>query len=246
MITLYNGDCFDIFQKIEDKSIDLVVCDMPYGKTKNKWDIPICLNDMWENVYRIAKENAAIILFGQGLFYIDIVNSNRKYFRYDLVWNKVLVSGHLNAKRMPLRSHEQIAIFYKKQPTYNPQFTIGKPLHSVGKSDGKVKETGKSNSNYGKYIATDKRVGSTEKYPISIQTFKKTHASICKHPTEKPVELLELIIKTYSNEGDVVLDFCMGSGSTGVACKNTNRSFIGIEKDLKYFNIAQERIEGDV
>ena len=144
---------------------------------------------------------------------------------------------------MPLRSHEQLAVFYKKMPTYNPQFTEGIPLHSVGKKNGVPVKNGKNNGNYGTFIPNDRRAGSTEKYPKSIQRFQKPHPSLGIHPTAKPVELLEWIIRTYSNKGDAVLDFCMGSGSTGVACVNTGRSFIGIELNDEYFEKAKKRIE---
>ena len=164
-----------------------------------------------------------------------------KMFRYDLVWDKELVSGFLNAKRMPLRRHEQVAVFYKHLPTYNPQFTQGKPLHSKGTS---YKEKELTNNNYGDFKTTnDDRAGSTEKYPTTIMKFQKPHPSVCVHPTEKPVALLEYLVKTYTNEGDVVLDNCMGSGSTGVACKNTNREFIGMELDEDYYKLACERMK---
>lgn len=161
-------------------------------------------------------------------------------FRYDLVWNKVLTSGFLNAKRMPLREHEQLAVFYKKLPTYNPQFTEGKPLHGMGK----VSQT--KNNNYG-YVDSRKnpsrvRNGDTQKYPKSILTFSRPSSATMLHPTQKPVALLEYLIKTYSNENEVILDNCMGSGSTGVACQNLNRKFIGIELEEKYFEIAVNRI----
>ena len=237
MINLIKGECLTEMKKIKDKSIDLVIADLPYGKTKNKWDSIIPFEKMWKEINRIAKDNAAIIFFSQGIFYVDLVNSNRKDFRYDIVWDKVLSSGHLNAGRMPLRSHEQLAVFYKKMPTYNPQFTQGIPLHSVGKKNGVPVKNGKKNGNYGTFTPNDRRAGSTEKYPKSIQVF------LGLHPTAKPVELLEWLIKTYSNKGDTVLDFCMGSGSTGVACINTERSFVGIELDDEYFEKTKERIE---
>ena len=240
-INLYQGDCLEIMKEIKDKSIDMILCDLPYGTTQNKLDIIIPFEPLWKQYERIIKDNGAIILFAQGIFYVDLVNSNRKLFRYDLVWDKCLVSGFLNAKRMPLRQHEQIAVFYKKLPTYNPQFTQGKPLHSKG-----IAYTNKEikNQNYGKFNITDDiRAGSTQKYPTSIIKFQKPHPSITIHRTQKPVELLEYLIKTYTNENDLVLDNCMGSGSTGVACKNLNRNFIGIELDENYFNIAKERID---
>ena len=219
---------------IPDKSIDMILCDLPYGVTRNQKDVSLPLDKLWKQYCRIIKDNGCIALFGQGLFFIDLANSNRKMYRYDLIWDKVLTSGFLNAKRMPLRRHEQVAIFYKKQPTYNPQFTIGKPLHSKGVA---YKTTPIKNNNYGKFKSTnDERAGSTEKYPTSILKFSKPHPSNTKHPTQKSVELLEYLIKTYTNKNETVLDNCMGSGSTGVACLNTNRNFIGLELDEKYFN----------
>ena len=241
MIDLRLGNCLELMKEIPDKSIDMILCDLPYGITQNEKDKRLPLDLIWKEYKRIIKDSGAIALFCQGKFFVDLVNSNPKMFRYDLVWDKVLVSGFLNAKRQPMRSHEQIAIFYKKQPTYNPQFTKGKPLHGKGKSY-KIKE-GKNN-NYGKFgVLDDIRKGSTDKYPKSIIVSKKDHPSLCIHPTQKPVDLLEWLIKTYTNEGEVVLDNCMGSGSCGVACRNTNRSFIGMEIDKEYFDIAKERIE---
>ena len=230
----------ELLKDIPDKSIDLILCDLPFGFTQNSKDVSIPFTPLWKEYERIIKDDGAIALFGQGAFYVDLVNSNRKLFRYDLIWDKVLTSGFLNAKRMPLRNHEQIAIFYKKLPTYNPQFTQGKPLHGKGVSY-KIKEV--KNNNYGNFKQLDdERKGSTEKYPKSVLTFPKVHPSKTLHPTEKPVELLEYLIKTYTNKGETILDNCMGSGSTGVACINTSRNFIGIELDNKYFNIATERI----
>ena len=239
-IELYNGDCLEIMQKIENKSIDMILCDLPYGTTQNKDDIIIPFESLWKEYERIIKDNGCIALFGQGMFYVDLVNSNRKMFRYDLIWDKILTSGFLNAKRMPLRRHEQIAIFYKKLPTYNPQFTEGQPLHSKGKSYISKEH---KNQNYGNFHMTDdSRCGSIEKYPTSILRFQKPHPSIAKHRTEKSIECLEWLIKTYTDENETVLDNCMGSGTTGVACKNLNRNFIGIELDKTYFEIAKDRI----
>lgn len=238
---LYQGDCLEIMKHIPNKSIDCIICDLPYGITQNKDDIQIPFKPLWQQYERIIKNNGCIALFGQGLFYIDLVNSNRKMFRYDLIWDKVLTSGFLNAKRMPLRRHEQIAIFYKLLPTYNPQFTQGKPLHGKGKSYLNKEH---KNQNYGKFNQTeDLRKGSTDKYPTSILTFPKPHPSIAKHRTEKSIECLEWLIKTYTNENDTVLDNCMGAGSTGIACKNTNRKFIGIELNKEYYEIAKERLK---
>lgn len=238
-VQLYKGDCLEIMKTIPDKSIDMILCDLPYGATKNKEDIRLPFAPLWKEYKRIIKDRGCIALFAQGKFYIDLIQSNYKMFRYDLVWNKVLTTRFFNANRMPLRRHEQIAIFYKKLPTYNPQFTQGQPLHGKGTAY-KTKEV--KNNNYGKYDApNDTRKGSTAKYPTSILQFAKPHASVAKHRNEKPIALLEYLIKTYTNEGEIVLDNCMGSGSTGVACVNTNRNFIGIEKYAP-FEIAEQRI----
>ena len=240
MIDIRQGDCLELMKNIPDKSVDMILCDLPYGTTQNKSDIIIPFDKLWNSYERIIKDNGAIVLFAQGVFYVDLVNSNRKLFRYDLIWDKVLTSGFLNAKRMPLRQHEQIAVFYKKLPKYNPQFTSGKPLHSKGKT---YKDKPIVNQNYGVFhTADDSRAGSTEKYPTSILKFQKPHPSISVHRTQKSVELLEWLINTYTNEGETVLDNCMGSGSTGVACINTNRNFIGYELDEKYFEIAEKRL----
>jgi site-specific DNA-methyltransferase (adenine-specific) len=241
MIDLRQGDCLEVMKDIPDKSIDMILCDLPYGVTRNKKDKVIPFNNLWEQYTRIIRDNGAIILFGQGLFFIDLVNSNRKLFRYDLIWDKVLTSGFLNAKRMPLRQHEQIAVFYKKLPVYNPQFSKGKPLHGRGISY-LTKEH--KNNNYGEFKQlNDVRKGNTDKYPTSILKYSKVHPSKTIHPTEKVIELLEYLIKTYTNENDIVLDNCAGSMSTAIACLNTNRKGIMIEKDKEYFNIGCERIK---
>lgn len=211
------------------------------GITKCKWDNKIDLNNLWIEYERIIKEHGVICLFSQTKFFYELIKSNEKLFRYDLIWDKVLVTGFLNANRQPLRRHEQIAIFYKKQPKYHPQMGTGQPLHGKGKI--KISEKTKNNNVYGEFkYLEDTRKGSTEKYPTSILKFKKLHSSKMLHPTEKPVSLLEYLIKTYTNEKDIVLDNCMGSGSTGIACLNTNRSFIGIELDKNTFEIAKNRI----
>lgn len=240
MYKLYNADCLEVMPWLKDKSIDMILCDLPYGVTQNESDIVIPFEQLWTEYKRIIKDNGVIALFAQGIFYVDLIQSNKKMFRYDLVWDKVLPTGFLNAKRMPLRTHEQIAIFYNKLPTYNPQFSIGKPLHGKGYS---YKDKPINNNNYGKFnVMEDLRKGSTQKYPTSILKFPKPHPSVAKHRTEKPVSCLEWLIKTYTNEGETVLDNCMGSGSTGIACVNTGRKFIGIEKDDNYFKIAEQRI----
>lgn len=237
--TLLKGNCIELMGKLPDKSVDLILCDLPYGVTANKKDTVIPFDLLWKQYERVIKDNGAILLFAQGIFYVDLVNSNRKMFKYDIVWNKVLVTGFLNAKKMPMRQHEQIAVFYKKQPTYNPQFSTRPPLHGRGNID--TDSAVASNKNYVKYKYVP-NADTTDRYPTSIITFKKPHASVVKHPTEKSIECLSYLIKTYSNEGDTVLDNCMGSGTTGVACVQNNRNFIGMEIDEYYFDIAKERI----
>lgn len=237
-ISLFCGDCLELMKNIPDSSVDMVLCDLPYGVTQNKSDIVIPFEPLWEQYNRIVKKGGAILLFAQGVFFIDLVNSNRKMFKYELVWDKVLLSNFLNAKVMPLRKHEQIVVFCDGKTVYNPQMVQGKPNHSKGSP----KST--KNNNYGEYnFVASKEDGL--KYPTSILTFSKPHPSVAKHRTEKPVELCEWLIRTYSNEGEVVLDNCMGSGSTGVACKRSNRKFIGIELDEKCFEVAKERIHNE-
>ena len=239
MINLYNADCLEIMKEIPAESIDMILCDLPYGVTKCEWDKKIDLKKLWNNYERVIKDNGVICLFAQTKFYYELVDSNPKLFRYDLIWDKVLVSGFLNANRQPLRRHEQIAVFYKKQPKYNPQMGEGQPLHGKGKVLTKIK---KSNV-YGKYNnLSDDRKGTTEKYPTSILKVPRLNSSKMLYPTEKPIELLEYLIKTYTDEGEVVLDNCMGSGTTVVACKNTNRNFIGIEINKNAFEIAKKRL----
>ena len=238
MIDLRQGDCLELMKDIPNKSIDMILADLPYGTTRNKWDSVIPLDGLWKQYKRIIKDNGAIVLFGQGKFTAKMMLSEPKLHRYNLIWDKVLSSGFLNANRMPLRSHEDIMVFYKRLPQYNPQKTKGKPNNSKGKP--KQNE----NNNYGHFEFVDNKdeLGGM-KHPKSIVIFEKPHPSITIHPTQKPVELLEYLIKTYTNEGEVVLDNTMGSGSTGVACINTNRNFIGIELDENYFEIAKKRIE---
>lgn len=244
MYKLLQGDCLELMNKIPDKSIDMILCDLPYGTTKNKWDSVLPFDKMWGQYDRIIKENGCIALFADGMFMSDLMQSNKKLWRYNLVWDKELISGFLNANRMPLRSHEEICIFYKKLPTYNPQFTDGEPLHGMGTKFSQEKN---KNNNYGNFDSCNnpsaKRTGDTKKYPKSIVKFPRPASCVMIHPTQKPVELLEWLIKTYTNENDFVLDNCMGSGSTGVAAVGINRNFIGMELEEKYFNIAKERIE---
>lgn len=214
------------------KGMDKKEIDLIWNKNKK--------NGLWYYYNKIIKDNGAIVLFGQGIFTSNLIQSNKKMWKYNLVWDKVLPSGFLNAKRQPMRNHEDICIFYKKPPVYNPQMWEGEECHSRGNAVGKSQEEFSRNTNYGKLNAVETK--GNLKYPKSILTFQKPHPSKSVHPTQKPVELLEWLIKTYTNEDEIVLDNCMGSGSTGVACMNTNRKFIGIELDDNYFNIAKERI----
>lgn len=238
MIKLINGDCLEIMKTIEGKSIDMVLCDLPYGTTKNKWDVVVPIDDVWKQYNRVIKDNGVIILFANGMFTADLMQSNKKTWRYNLIWEKTTVTGFLNAKIMPLRGHEDICVFYKNKATYNPIKTTGNK-RKVSKAEHKV--MCKLTDNYNRYELTT--YDSTERYPKSVLKFATDKQKSALHPTQKPVKLLEYLIKTYTNEEDTVLDNCMGSGSTGVACINTNRNFIGIELDENYFNIAKKRIE---
>lgn len=237
-IRLFQGDCLKEMQSIPDQSVDMILCDLPYGVTaRNKWDTVIPFDKLWNEYNRIIKENGAIVLFGQGMFTADLMHSNPGMWRYNLIWQKTQPTGFLNANRMPLRGHEDICVFYKKQCTYNPQKTSGHP-RKVSKKEHK--RNSKYSTDYGEYEKGS--YDSTERYPTSVLTFSKDIQKSALHPTQKPVALLEWLIKTYSNEGDLVLDNCMGSGSTGVACVNTGRRFIGIEIEPEMFSIAKNRI----
>ena len=234
------GDCLEKMKELDDASVDMILCDLPYGVTHNPHDKRLPFEPLWKEYERVIKDNGAIVLFAQGLFYVDLVASNRKLFRYDLVWDKVLTTGFLNAKRMPLRQHEQIAVFYKQMPTYNPQFHEGKPLHGRGNA---YKNKELVNNNYGDFKATDDvRKGSTQKYLTSIIKINKPHPSASNHRTEKPIPLLEYLIRTFTNPGEVVMDNCMGAGGCGVAALNTGRRFVGMEIDNEYYDIAEDRI----
>ena len=234
-IELWCGNCLNLMCEIPDKSVDMILCDLPYGTTQNKWDSVIPFDLLWCQYRRVIKDNGAICLFGQGLFTANLICSNKQMYRYDLIWEKPKAGGFLNARRMPLQAHENISVFYKKLPTYNPQMEIGKPYikKAVTNGDGK---------NYGKFDRVGEvAVNEGTRFPRSvIKISNDNHKSL--HPTQKPIELLEWLIYTYTNENETVLDNCMGSGSTGVACVNTNRKFIGIELDNTYFEIAKERI----
>jgi len=234
---IYCMDCMQGIRQIEDNSIDLILCDLPYGVTKNKKDIPLPIDELWTQYKRVIKDNGVVILTSQFPFSIDLINSNKAWFRYDLIWNKILPSGFLNANKMALRVHEHILVFYRKQPTYNPQFNSGKPSHSKGSMKTDI------NRNYGVHGKVDNcKLHGSKKFPLSIIKFPKPHSSKALHPTEKPVELFKYLIRTYSNKGDMVLDNCIGVGTTAIACKELGRNFIGFEIDPKYCRIAKKRI----
>lgn len=217
----------------------MVLCDLPYGETNNPRDKPIPFAPLWAQYKRMIKENGAILLFGQGGFFIDLAESNRKWYRYDLSWDKVLTTGFLNANRMPLRRHEKIAVSYKKQPTYHPQFTQGQPLH--GKGTAYRTKEGK-NRNFGSFgQIEDTRVGSREKYPTSILLYAKPHPSKALHPTEKPVALLEYLIRTYTNAGETVLDKLYGQRQYRCCLYPLGAHYIGYELDEGYYKVAEGR-----
>ena len=226
-------------KNIPDKSIDCIIADLPYGTTQNKWDSVIPLDKLWEQYERIIKNNGMICLTGSEPFTNQLINSKPKQFKYyDLVWDKVSTTGFLNAKRQPLRRHEQILCFYKKQTTYNPIMEVrGKPRNKRSYN----KKQGDGDMCYGKFENVESF--NNEYYPTSVIQVSNAVQKGKIHPTQKPVELMEYLIKTYTNEGEIVLDNSMGSGSTGVAALNTKRKFIGIELDEKYFEIAKERIK---
>ena len=233
---IIHGDCLEVMRQFPDKSIDMILCDLPYGTTACKWDTVIPFEPLWEQYERIIKDNGAIVLFGSEPFSSALRMSNIKHYKYDWVWDKVnRYTGYGNCKNAPLRRYETISVFAKQKTTYNPQMTVGKPYKKTGDYSSKIYGTGKI-----------KKTGenSGTRYPYNILQFKgddKKNGFL--HPTQKPVELMEYLIKTYTNENDLVLDNTMGSGTTGVACVNTNRNFIGMELDDKYFEIAKKRIE---
>lgn len=231
---LYNGDCLEIMDKLinEGVKVDCILTDVPYGITaRNKWDNIIPLDIMWEKLNNLVKKNGTVALFCIQPFTTKLINSNLNNFKYEWIWEKNNSTGFMNANKAPLRKHENIAIFYKKQCTYNPQGLI--PCNKINKR-------GKVGLNYND-VNSNKYIQKYTNYPTQILKFSCDKERF--HPTQKPVALLEYLIKTYTNENELVLDFTMGSGSTGVACMNTNRKFIGIELDENYFEIAKNRIE---
>jgi len=231
--TIIQGDCLGVMKSINSSSVDFILCDLPYGVTCNRWDSLIPLDKLWVEYLRIIKDNGAIVLTAVQRFASQLVMSQSDLFRYDLIWVKTIPSGQLNVNNQPLRQHEHILVFYKKQPTYNQQYTEGKPytinrkVTYNGRGYGEQRDTHKSNNGY--------------RHPISVLYYSNPRV-LGGHPTQKPIALFEYLIKTYTNEGDVVLDNCIGSGTTAIAAINTNRHYIGIELDAKYCKMAEENI----
>ena len=240
MYELYNGDCLEVMDRLikEGVKVDMILTDPPYGTTACKWDNVIPFDEMWIRINELIKTNGAIVLFGNEPFSSNLRISNIKNYKYDWYWNKTRPVGFANAKKMPLKDVETISVFYKKMPIYNPQGLI-KCDKLINNSTKQIKHNNISALNGGSFKANTHKQEFTN-YPRQVLKFSVEYGL---HPTQKPVDLLEYLIKTYTNEGELVLDFTMGSGSTGVAALNTNREFIGIELNEKYFNIAKDRLE---
>lgn len=236
---IHNGDCLELMKDIQDKSIDMILCDLPYGTTNCKWDSVIDLQLLWTQYKRIIKDNGAIVLFAQTPFDKVLGASNLQMLRYEWIWEKTTATGHLNAKKMPMKAHENILVFYKKLPTYNPIKTYG---HKPTNTYTKYLETQNRGEIYNKATAEVKGGGNTDRYPRSVQVFASDKQKCHLHSTQKPELLCEYLIKTYTNEDDLVLDNCSGSGTTAVSCINTKRNFICIEKDRESHNKSIERI----
>ena len=237
--TLLQGDCLKLLPTIQDNSIDLILCDLPYGMTGNKWDSVIPLQPLFEQYERVIKDHGAVLLFGMGKFGASLIMNapDKMPYRYEWIWCKTHPVGFLSSHHMPLRTHENIYVFYKHLPTYNPQMRTGfKPYKKP-----RINSHGSSNYSHPRGNCMP-RESKGDRFPVDVITFSNDNNKTV-HPTQKPVDLLQYLIKTYTNEGMTVLDNCMGSGSTGVAAKQLHRNFIGMELDPKYFKIAKKRIE---
>ena len=232
MVDLHLGDCLDILPTLPDDSIDMVMVDLPYGTTACKWDSIIPVDFLWEQYNRICKKNAAMLFTSAQPFTTTLASSNINNFRYEWIWEKPQGTNPMNAKVMPLKSHENILVFYRSKPTYNPQMWYSTPYSGFSSDTSKIGEV------YGNQQSKHRDNPEGSRYPKTVLKFKQEKGL---HPTQKPVGLMEYLIKTYTNEGDTVLDNTMGSGTTGVACVNCNRSFVGIEMDKKYYQISKER-----
>jgi len=234
--TIHQGDCIELMQSIEDNSVDMVLCDLPYGSTNCKWDVVIPFADLWAAYNRVVKDTGAILLFGSGLFFCELCLSNRRFYRYDLIWEKERPTNIFFMKKQFGKVHEKIAVFYKRQPTYNPIMEDRK-FNTIGVGDLKGSKTHKDQS-YKYSAGYDK----TKVYPRSVIKINRDTLKGALHPTQKPLALCEYLIRTYTYGGDLVLDNCVGSGTTALACKNLGRDFIAIEKEKKYCQIARTRI----
>jgi len=239
--SVYLGDCLEVMKVIDNKSVDMILGDLPYAVTNScKWDILIPFEPLWEQYERVIKDNGCIALTASNKFQYKLVGSNLDLFKYEWIWEKTKATGFFNCKKRPLAAHEFVNIFYKKQPTYNAQKTQGhKPVNSYTK----YLDVANKSEVYGKSNVEFSGGGSTERYPRSVLKFKSDTQTSSFHQTQKPLALMEYMIKTYTNEGDLVLDNCAGSGTTCIAAINTNRNYIGIEKDESYFGIANKRIK---
>ena len=231
---LFNGDCLEVMKELPDNSIDFILTDPPYGTTACKWDFVIPYKPMWEQLKRIRKDNTAIALFGTEPFSSHLRLSNLDEYKYDWIWEKSKPSGFLNSKKQPLRKCEYISMFYKKQCNYYPQNLIKK--NKQNSNSGFERTYGKVNKNF-------KQDVTYTNYPNNLLKYSNMVGKSAIHPTQKPTDLLEYLIKTYTLQNETALDFTMGSGSTGVACVNTNRDFIGIELDREYYETATTRIK---
>jgi site-specific DNA-methyltransferase (adenine-specific) len=229
------GDCLEVMGGIEDGSVDLVLCDLPYGTTACKWDFVIDPVELWKHYYRVCKANAAMVFTAAQPFTTTLASSNIKDFRYEWIWEKPQGTNPMNAKVMPLKNHENILVFYRKKPTYNPQMTQGTPYGGFASQTAKIGEV------YGSAQSKHRDNPEGTRYPKTVLKFAQERGGL--HPTQKPVALMEYLILTYSNPGETVLDNCLGSGTTGVAAYNTGRNFIGIEQDPTYFETAQKRLK---
>ena len=234
---IYNMDCLEGMKLIPDGSIDMILCDLPYGTTDCKWDTLIPFPPLWAQYERIIKDNGVIALFGTGLFFANLVLSNKDMFRYDLIWEKERPTNIFFIKKQIGKVHEKIAVFYKKQPTFNPQMQDRK-FNTIG-IFGKEKQSNTHTNQTYKYSADYDK---TKVYPRSVIKINRDTLKGSLHPTQKPVALCEYLIRTYTNEGDLVLDNCMGSGTTAIACINANRNYVGFELEKKYCDIADNRI----
>jgi len=242
MVRICLGDCIDVMSRLKTGSVDMLFTDLPYGSTRCKWDTPIDLERFWKEANRVVKKNGAKVMFAQTPFDKILGCSNLPQLRYEWIWEKTQATGHLNAKVMPMKAHENLLVFYDKPPTYNPQMTHGhKPVNTYTK----YVDTQNRSALYGRAKQEIKGGGSTVRYPRSVLKGPSDKQTSHLHPTQKPLWLCEKIVATYTNPGEVVLDCCMGSASIGVACQNAGRRYIGIENSPEWYAVAKERLNGN-